>query len=80
MKSAVPPRHLSAAESKTSISSAEMFLADSQRRLAELGFYPGLVDGIARPRTRSALEAFQEVRRIFVSGNVDDATRLELQR
>lgn len=48
-------------------------VADLQRRLADLGFEPA-VEGIFEQRTSSALEAFQAIRGLVVTGTCDDAT------
>lgn len=46
----------------------------AQRRLAEIGFDPGPVDGIAGPRTRRAIRAFQKANQLRVSGRLDAKT------
>lgn len=51
----------------------------AQQRLAELGYWPGSVDGIMGPRTRSAIKAFQEQQRLPETGRLDEATRAALQ-
>ena len=44
---------------------------DIQRRLKELGFYSGAVDGAGGQDTRSAVSAFQAARGLRPSGDVD---------
>jgi hypothetical protein len=46
-----------------------------QQRLANLGLYPGEVDGQAGPGTRAAVTAFQVVAGLDASGEIDQATR-----
>jgi hypothetical protein len=41
-----------------------------QRLLAELGFDPGPIDGFMGPRTRAAIEAFQDAQSIEVTGEM----------
>jgi hypothetical protein len=41
-----------------------------QQLLAELGFDPGPIDGFMGPRTRAAIEAFQEAQSIDVTGEM----------
>lgn len=43
--------------------------------LDRLGFSPGVIDGSASPALAKALEAFQEARRLPVTGALDPATR-----
>ena len=45
-----------------------------QRALAAKGHNPGPVDGLMGPRTRAALEGFQEAQGIRVTGKIDDPT------
>ena len=49
-----------------------------QERLAAAGFDPGPADGIAGPRTRAALRAFQEARGLDPTGEPDGPTLTEL--
>ena len=49
-----------------------------QERLAATGFDPGPADGIAGPRTRAALRAFQEARGLDPTGEPDGPTLAEL--
>ncbi|MBM3271488.1 MAG: D-alanyl-D-alanine carboxypeptidase family protein, partial [Candidatus Sericytochromatia bacterium] len=49
-----------------------------QRRLADLGFDPGPIDGIFGPRTEAAVKAFQTARRIEIDGIVGPQTWGEL--
>jgi N-acetylmuramoyl-L-alanine amidase len=49
-------------------------VAAAQRRLAALGYFPGEVDNLMGPRTRSALRTFQEQNGITVTGGLDTET------
>jgi len=49
-----------------------------QRRLLELGFSPGPVDGVYGDQTANAILAFQRDRQLEPTGEVDDRTWLEL--
>jgi N-acetyl-anhydromuramyl-L-alanine amidase AmpD len=49
-------------------------VAELQRRLAALKYFPGAIDGILGPRTRSALRDFQEQAGIEPHGRPDAAT------
>jgi N-acetylmuramoyl-L-alanine amidase len=51
-----------------------------QRRLANLQFYSGTIDGIWGPKTRSALTAFQQSAGLEPSGEPDDATLRSLEQ
>jgi GH25 family lysozyme M1 (1,4-beta-N-acetylmuramidase) len=51
-----------------------------QRVLAQLGFNIGAIDDKMGPRTISAIEQFQRVRSIPVTGKVDDVTKAELNQ
>lgn len=47
---------------------------DVQRRLSELGYYRGPVDGVWGGETRTAVERFQANRRLAVTGDLNEAT------
>jgi hypothetical protein len=49
-----------------------------QAALQRLGFDPGPIDGIAGPRTRAAVEAFQRAEELAVDGIVGPRTRARL--
>jgi len=51
-----------------------------QRRLAELGYRPGALDGVFGPQTVSAVVAFQNDEGLVPDGEVGDLTRTELAR
>jgi peptidoglycan hydrolase-like protein with peptidoglycan-binding domain len=53
-------------------------IQEIQHRLRNLGFYRGPVDGAWGPETRSALERFQTVRGLDVTGRPTDATIVAL--
>lgn len=50
-------------------------LHDVQQRLHDLGYDPGPVDGMAGPKTRAALGAFQKDRGLRPTGRMDSPTR-----
>jgi peptidoglycan hydrolase-like protein with peptidoglycan-binding domain len=52
----------------------------AEQKLKDFGFDPGPVDGVFTAQTEAALRAFQERRRIPVSGILDDPTRRVLLR
>jgi len=45
-------------------------VAAVQRRLGELGYYHGVVDGVVGPRTRGAIAAFESRNRLVVDGRI----------
>lgn len=45
-------------------------VAAVQRRLGELGYYHGVVDGVIGPRTRSAIAAFESRHGMIVDGRI----------
>ena len=49
-------------------------VAQVQRRLGELGYYHGVVDGIMGPQTRAAIAAFESTHSLVVDGTI--STRL----
>lgn len=51
---------------------------DAQVELARRGFSSGSIDGVAGPKTRAALRAFQASRNLPVTGELDAATREHL--
>lgn len=55
-------------------------LVDAQRKLAELGLYPGKVDGLPGPGTSHAIGAFQQANGLPVTGHLDAATIGALQQ
>ena len=54
-------------------------LTAAQKRLAELGYYAGSIDGEDGPQTRSAVMAFQKVNELSVDGTVGPMTRAALK-
>ena len=50
----------------------------AQRRLAELKYPPGGIDGVIGPLTRSAIRDFQDAAKLPVTGSLDDATKKAL--
>ncbi len=63
---AAPPRY------EQPVSTGAVY--DVQRRLSELGYYRGPIDGVWGGETRSAVERFQANRRLAVSGDLNEAT------
>jgi peptidoglycan hydrolase-like protein with peptidoglycan-binding domain len=57
-----------------------MSTAEVQRRLTELGYHPGPVDGIDGPKTTSALRQFQHDHDLAITGTVDGETIRELDK
>ena len=51
-----------------------------QRRLRDLGFYNGTIDGAFGPQSRAALGAFQRARGLFDTGELTPMTQQELFR
>ena len=51
-----------------------------QKRLTELGYRPGALDGVYGPQTVSAVVAFQNDEGLVPDGEVGDRTRVELTR
>ena len=47
---------------------------DVQRRLSELGYYRGPIDGVWGGETRTAVERFQANQRLAVTGDLNEAT------
>jgi len=45
-------------------------VAQVQSRLAELGYYDGIIDGIMRPQTRAAISAYESTHNLFVDGMI----------
>lgn len=77
---ATPIAAASSAQPVPAAPAVAMTLAEAQQKLAGLGFDPGPADGVAGGKTSRALRAFQTVRRIPVSGQLDAATIEELRR
>lgn len=55
-------------------------VAGVQKRLQNLGFPPGPIDGIMGPKTRSAIAQFQKSQGMEATGQLDEATRQKLQK
>lgn len=51
-----------------------------QKRLKNLGFPPGPIDGKMGPKTRSAIAQFQKSQSMEATGELDEATRQKLQK
>jgi peptidoglycan hydrolase-like protein with peptidoglycan-binding domain len=50
----------------------------AQKALKQSGHDPGPIDGVAGPRTTSALKAYQQANGLETTGQLDDATRAKL--
>jgi len=55
---------------------------EAQRALRDLGYDPGPINGMFGPRTRAALEKYQQAERLSVTGELDAPTmeRLDVYR
>ena len=45
-------------------------VAAVQQRLAELGYYRGVIDGIMGPQTRAAISAYEATHNLVVDGSI----------
>ena len=45
-------------------------VASVQRRLGQLGYYHGIVDGVVGPQTRGAIAAFEDRNDLVVDGRI----------
>jgi peptidoglycan hydrolase-like protein with peptidoglycan-binding domain len=45
-----------------------------QKELTQLGYYHGTIDGLIGPQTEKAIRWFQDVDKLPVTGQLDDAT------
>jgi lipoprotein-anchoring transpeptidase ErfK/SrfK len=63
---------------ETPLSSNELRIVTAQVALLREGISPGPIDGLMGGQTESALRAFQERRRLRVSGELDENTRTNL--
>ncbi|HRN75551.1 peptidoglycan-binding domain-containing protein [Ottowia sp.] len=57
-----------------------MSVRDAQQRLLDKGYDPGTVDGVAGPRTASALRQFQRDQGLMATGRLDSVTIQALGR
>lgn len=57
-----------------------MSVAQAQRRLTELGYQPGPIDGVLGKKTIDALSKFQKDKDLSASGKLDDATVRQLRQ
>jgi hypothetical protein len=55
-------------------------LTGAQAQLSNLGYAPGAVDGDLGPKTRAALQAFQQAHGLEPTGALDDATLSALEK
>ena len=46
-------------------------VAQVERRLAELGYYDGIIDGIMRRQTRAAISAYESTHNLVVDGTIN---------
>jgi hypothetical protein len=56
-------------------SAVDVELQQAQQQLSRLGYDAGEADGVYGPRTRQALEGFQHMKGLPVTGILDEATR-----
>lgn len=61
-------------------SATSMSVADAQRKLTDLGYSPGPIDGAAGGKTATALRAFQKDHNLPITGKLDAATVAELSK
>jgi peptidoglycan hydrolase-like protein with peptidoglycan-binding domain len=71
---ASPSYHPTAAAPRYEESVSTGAAYDVQRRLSELGYYRGPIDGVWGGETRTAVERFQANRRLAVTGDLNEAT------
>lgn len=45
-------------------------VAQVQRRLGDLGYYHGIVDGIMGPQTRAAIAAYEDTHNLVADGTI----------
>ena len=74
----VPKRPSLVLRVKTPLMTGEL-VKDVQRRLKELGFHAGPVDGVYGPQTAAAVQAFQLDRKLLVDGEVGAGTAKALK-
>jgi peptidoglycan hydrolase-like protein with peptidoglycan-binding domain len=76
------PAPAAAPESKAAEAPTDptMSLLDMQRRLTELGYKPGPVDGKPGQRTTNALKKFQREHKLPATGTLDVATIRALEK
>jgi len=55
-------------------------VSGAQARLHNLGYAPGPADGVCRPRTTTAIEAFQRDHKLEPTGKIDDALLVALEK
>jgi len=79
MKSACVVRLAFAAGLALSVFSQDLSVKQTQELLKSKGYYSGKVDGVAGPKTKSALEAYQRAQNLPVSGTIDSKTTERLQ-
>lgn len=65
------PYNYSYSGSRYSYGYAGSTVASVQRRLGQLGYYRGVVDGVIGPQTRSAIAAFESRNGMVVDGRID---------
>jgi hypothetical protein len=59
--------------------SLESTVVAVQRKLAQLGYYHGRIDGIDGPETQKAIRWFQSTDKIAITGQINDQTLKALQ-
>ena len=64
--------------SSAGLAHADADVERAQKALKQSGHDPGPIDGVAGPRTTSALKAYQQTNGLEASGRLDAATRAKL--
>ncbi|NJM35589.1 MAG: SEL1-like repeat protein, partial [Rhodomicrobium sp.] len=72
-KTPVADAQLMKANWTTEVSPLNAIVAEAQRLLAKLGYKPGPVDGIAGPKTLTAIRAFEQRLGLPVTGRITEA-------
>ena len=79
MKTACVVRLAFAASLTLSVFPQDLSVKQTQELLKSKGYYSGKVDGVAGPKTKSALEAYQRAQNLPLSGTIDSKTAERLQ-
>jgi peptidoglycan hydrolase-like protein with peptidoglycan-binding domain len=61
------------------VARSEQTIVAVQKELEKLGYSHGQIDGIAGPETRKAINWFQSIDKLSVSGRIDNPTLKALQ-
>jgi hypothetical protein len=74
-----PSKAASEKDSQTHKQSSEISVIDVQKRLNELGYNPGPIDGKFGKKTAEALKKFQEENNLAPTGTINNETVLKLR-